>query len=429
MKPHFNHEENVLNDFFLAISLIFFISALLYFNNYSYSYECYKFIVAPLALLPMEIKEIKGTHLISRDCFDFSFKYLRRTGLAFHSIILWLAIIYMICIVLSSSIYPMPSLSWFFIFSTYFFYIILYLAIIVRLFIFNMDLLEMLLSVLTLLCSFMLLVNVAAYLPTLPNFLSFPSYRFAPTIGYVPDHFPTTSAMTYSIIFVISFNLALTSKSVLTRLLYVMCCLILFSGIILTQSRGPLIGTIASLMIISFDFLWVGRLSMLVVFALIGFLVNYSYQIGGGFLYRGLSSRLDVFDKFIQLFLDRPIFGYGERITLAVEIIFGHEKLGHAHNLLLSSAIRGGVGSLLALFFIFFLSLIVTIKYKRLSNNNLPLCLITTLLVSSLVDYDLLVFLPDWQWVSIWLPIGLAVGCDLYVSGVRKNIIFKSKLN
>jgi hypothetical protein len=135
-------------------------------------------------------------------------------------------------------------------------------------------------------------------------------------------------------------------------------------------------------------------------------------KIGLYALQRGENARFDVWKKFFALATLRPIFGYGERIEFHVEII-NSEIIGHAHNIYLSSLIRGGIIAFIALISTLGLSIKYSIDYFKSDLNYIPFSAILTLAVAGCVDFDLIVFLSDWQWPSIWLVIALGISSEI----------------
>jgi hypothetical protein len=51
--------------------------------------------------------------------------------------------------------------------------------------------------------------------------------------------------------------------------------------------------------------------------------------------------------------------------------------------------------------------------YARRFGEPVFLAMIVALGVAGLFDYELLLMLPDWSWVTFWLPIGLAAGAEI----------------
>jgi O-antigen ligase len=134
-------------------------------------------------------------------------------------------------------------------------------------------------------------------------------------------------------------------------------------------------------------------------------------NIGLSALQRGENARLEVWSKFLSLALLRPIFGYGEKIEFHVEIR-NAEIIGHAHNLYLSAFTRGGIFACAFLIAAITLSIKYSLKYAKVYVNKIPLCAVTTIAISGIVDFDLIVFLTDWQWPSFWFPMGLIMAAE-----------------
>lgn len=137
-------------------------------------------------------------------------------------------------------------------------------------------------------------------------------------------------------------------------------------------------------------------------------------NVGISALQRGENARFEVWGKFLSLAILRPILGYGERIEFQVAIR-NAEIIGHAHNIFISALVRGGIAACLSLIATIALALKYTTYYAKINFNFIPLCGIIIISISGMVDFDLIVFLSDWQWPSMWLVIGLAVSTEVSV--------------
>ena len=135
-------------------------------------------------------------------------------------------------------------------------------------------------------------------------------------------------------------------------------------------------------------------------------------KIGKSAIQRGDNFRLEVWNKFWILMQDRFLMGYGERIEFKIFLSNG-ESVGHAHNLIFSALVRGGFLAAISLFGVFALIMKYNFLYAKLYHNHLPLCLALTIGIAGLVDFDLIVFLADWQWVSFWFIFGISINAEI----------------
>ena len=90
--------------------------------------------------------------------------------------------------------------------------------------------------------------------------------------------------------------------------------------------------------------------------------------------------------------------------------------IAHAHNLILSAQVRGGVVATGSMIVMLFGGLYYAGRYAQLTGRRAPLAIMTTLVISGIFEYDTFVrSFPNWQTISFWLPTGICVGAELYV--------------
>ena len=209
--------------------------------------------------------------------------------------------------------------------------------------------------------------------------------------------------------------LSFETSNLLNRLSLGVSICIFSVALIFSQSRGSVVAVIFTLLIWSFFSSKritkiVASLSILSV----GLFLSIP-KIGDYALSRLDRFRFWVWERFSSLAQERPLLGYGERIEFWIYLPNG-EHVGHAHNLLLSAIVRGGIFACLALAYALIRSLYVNFSFMRQGGSALPFCLILLILISGLVDYDLLVFQADWQWCAFWMPIGVSIGVERLMS-------------
>ena len=406
-----NTEEDNLVYNLLYLSYICFFGTLFLTNDFFLPYQIFLFVVIPLSIIPIYIVTYRNVAGARRVKFELSFINPLKTLSVFRSHIFICTCIFATVISFSSWLYPAPSVGWFLDFLRYLISILFFLAISSRITGCSSRSMEILCAILCLIISINAALNIYAYFLSLPKLESFSVIRLAPSFGRAPDHFPTTSALTYALFFGISCCLAIQSKPIITRIITSICGLMLLSALVLTQSRGPLVASLISLIVIAFSSTPRLRETLIVLVGVIvsGFLLLPN--IGMSALQRGENARFEVWSKFLSLALLRPILGYGEKIEFHVEIR-NTEIIGHAHNLYLSAFIRGGIFACAFLIASIALSIKYSIKYANYCSNKIPLCAIITIAISGLVDFDLIVFLTDWQWPSLWFPMGLIMASE-----------------
>lgn len=128
-------------------------------------------------------------------------------------------------------------------------------------------------------------------------------------------------------------------------------------------------------------------------------------------LVRGLSYRPEIWGRYLAEASQHPLVGYGQFADIDVPMHDGFIAF-HPHNLVLSAQIRGGVFAAGAMLVMLFGGLFWTWRYWLQTGKLTPFCLILVIVCAGIVDYQLLTTFPTWPWVTIWLPVGLAVGVE-----------------
>ena len=407
-----NTEEDNLVYNLLYLSYICFFGALFLTNDFFRPYQIFLFVVIPLSIIPIYIDFYRNVAGARRIKFDLSLINPLKTFAVFRSSIFVFACVYGAAISISSIMYPSPSIGWFLDISKYLASILFFLAISSRLTNQSKRDMEILCALICLIVTINAAFNIYLYFIHMPNIYDFTEIRFTPSLGRAPDRYPTTCALTYALFFGIASCLIIQNRTLVGRAIFLGSATVLLFATILTQSRGPLVASFLALTVISFFLSPKMRDIVILIIGLIvsGFLLIP--KIGLHSLQRGENARFDVWKKFFALATSRPIFGYGERIEFHVEII-NSEIIGHAHNIYLSALIRGGIIAFGALISTLILSLKYAIIYLKSDLNFIPFSAILTLAVAGCVDFDLIVFLSDWQWPSIWFVIALGISSEI----------------
>lgn len=396
---------------FLCINYVIFYMALFLTNEYFLAYKIFLFAIAPLSLIPLYVgfyPTENGSHKIF--C-KVSYVNPIRTFMVIKSNIFILASVYGLAITISSAIHPSFSYIWFIDIFKYLISILIFLSISYRISNSSPQSMEILCAVLCLIVSTNATINIFFYVLDLPSLDDWTKIRFFPRFGQSPDHYPTTSALTYAIFFSISSSILIQNKSYITRTITTIICIILLTVIILSQSRGPLIAILITLAIVSFFSSPKVRNSLLLINGLVLSIYCLLPTISTAAFQRGDNNRIDNWYKFLLLAIPRPIMGYGERIEFQVDLQNG-QIVGHAHNIFISALIRGGTPACLSFIIIAILCLKYSLIFLKQTSNLIPFSAVLVLLVSGLVDFDLLIFLADWQWPSIWLVIALNITAE-----------------
>jgi hypothetical protein len=405
----------------LYAAYILFFACLFLTNDFFLAQYFFLCVVAPIALAPFEILRINRRGWLIWPVVRISFYGLHQLLLQMCSYIFVFAFVFGLLIVLSSSMQPNPSFDWFLILLGYFLTIVLFILVSARLATCFENFYEVFIVVLISLATVNAIVALRDYILGLPNIAALLDTRLSPSFGHVPDHYPTSGAMTYATCLVCAGGLMALNTSRTRKFIAGFCAIILFITLALTQSRGPLFGALLAIFTgCLFTFKFTRPIILVAPFIAAGsFLMTP--KVGARALERLDSMRFDIWRRYLALSYDRLILGYGERIEFLVEISDG-EKLGHAHNIFLSSLLRAGLLATLCLIASYGLALIYSLKFAHEYKNPVPAGLITLILLAGSVDFDQIVFLADWQWLSFWMPIGFAIAAERQLYNLPLNL-------
>jgi O-antigen ligase len=396
----------------LYISYVVFFACLMLTNDFFLAYHSFLFVTVPLALVPIELdgEWNYGRLTLPRIIPSWS-NPIQTISSAWSWVFLW-TMMFGAFLIFSTAFIPNFSAAWLSALLSYLISIALFVLITARLANYITDFYGSFFTILSLIMSFNANVNIFDYMQALPSVDSFAEVRLTPDFGVAPIHFPTVAAMTYATGLVAAGGLFSLETCWVRKWIAGVSALVLFTSISLTQSRGPLIGSLVALSVV-FYFSMTGAIRQYLLAAPLFLILSFLLipKVGAFALARADNHRFEVWKRFLELALYRPVFGYGERLEVHLYISDG-ENLGHAHNIFLSALMRGGIFGVISLVFSYAFSVIYTYKFARFFNNSLPLGLITVILIAGLVDFDQIIFLADWQWVSFWMPLGLAVAVE-----------------
>lgn len=250
-------------------------------------------------------------------------------------------------------------------------------------------------------------INLYQYIKVLPFMEAIYELPFTPTYGVSPDHYPTSGSSSYAIGCVLANAFFFREKIYKIKLFYLIASLIFFCCIILSQCRGSLLSVmIPTIVILYFEnkkkWIFVLLTLLLIAFTLLLFPSLYHYLFD-----RGFSHRRELWKLFVQLALERPLFGYGERLEFYVM------QTGHPHNIVFSAMIRAGIFAAISIFLMTLNGIFQSYYYYSNTKNPLSFMLILAMTIFGSVDYDLLLITPNWQWLSFWFPLTLSVYAEL----------------
>jgi O-Antigen ligase len=415
------HEDLLLYSYIIFSAMLFFIS-----NTFDALYFFYGFVI-PLFFFPVSLSlvitakfnivpaNIKIITAVSRENFKRNFQVLKDP--VFICVVLYIALISF-----STWIYPYPTAGWFFVSISFFTPVVLYILITTRLVLDFPDFIDQYSGFVCAFASLNALINIYLYYSSLEKWMTINTKFFSPTFGLVPDHYSTTSSITYGIFFILSLPKLFRSQSFYQAFYGALIPAILIYSVLLTQCRGTIVGLLVGAIFIFIekkqDMYKISTLVFLVI--LIFLFINQNFFIN--FICRGASGRITLWSEVITIILERPLFGYGQRLMFLFDIgVDAYRRkliVGHAHNLILGALTRGGLFSAVFLFVILYGSLSFVFKSKYLDFRLRMIMILVC--IAGLVDYELIIFWPDWQWLTFWFPISLLLSYR-YISCLKSN--------
>lgn len=271
------------------------------------------------------------------------------------------------------------------------------------------------------------LFNIIVYLSALPV-SNVAGSRLVNTLGMPGYTNSTNISVTYAILFVASVAIIMNgNRSKLIRLWLAPVALILFSGVLLTQSRSAYGAVIVGLLLVLWTapraFRRAGLLS-LVAGMILGAVVLLFPQTKTVISARGASYRPEIWSVYAGKAVQNPLLGYGGLSDIGIRIHGdgdGDVDIDQPHNLVLSAQIRGGIFCALAIITILLGSLYWSVRFLRLRAEVIPLAMVATLATAGMFDYNLLITPITWPWVTFWLPFAICAGAEIAVKRSRMS--------
>ncbi|MGQ7792532.1 O-antigen ligase family protein [Faunimonas sp. B44] len=192
-----------------------------------------------------------------------------------------------------------------------------------------------------------------------------------------------------------------------TTLLSAAACAVLIAAVVLSGSRGPLVGLALALAIIMLGSLRRARLPALAVAAAVG--VGMLAFVGLDDLpARGLSHRPELWKQALAYAESHPLFGYGAGTRLSFSLP-GDLQLHMPHNVFLSALLQGGAvaaGLLAALC----AALLLAAWRARSGPDRIALPLLVFGLVCGMVDRKVELASLSVEYLTLWYSAALLLG-------------------
>lgn len=235
--------------------------------------------------------------------------------------------------------------------------------------------------------------------------------RFAPIVGMASGRFSTTLSATYAVFAAAAFAIAASRRATADRILAGGVALVLGVALALTQTRSAYLAIAAAVVAVAACLSPRMRWAILVALVLAVLVVLLYPPAFDVVMRRGASYRPGTWMQFLPSFLERPLLGIGQREPIRT-LVDGAE-IHHPHNLLLSAQVRGGLLAFLGMLTMLVGGLVAAWRFARRSGDPTVLAMVVALVVAGLFDYEAKVMPADWTWLTIFLPLGLAAGCEM----------------
>jgi O-antigen ligase len=237
-----------------------------------------------------------------------------------------------------------------------------------------------------------------------------PRYRFG-ALGFSN---PNVTAAVYGVLLVGALYYLLKVRSTLTEWrLAIVAMTIMAFFVLLTQSRGNWIALSATLILVATlaGVRWIlvaipVGLAIFGVFLALG-MMDLNILLGRGDSYR-VESWLHVFDIWSRA----PWVGIGVNFNPIFHSADGTE-IWHAHNVYLSYMAHGGAIALLL--FLLMLGAATLAAYRAFTaEGNFGLIgMLIYIVTYGIIDFEVFTLNAGWQWLFMWLPIGLIIGAQV----------------
>ena len=210
-------------------------------------------------------------------------------------------------------------------------------------------------------------------------------------------------------------QLRLGKRSWPRRLFYAGVTIVAIVFVVLTQSRGPALALGATLLGVA---LWLRQRTALVVIGLAALLYVALQLLGGDEMpsvltRHGLDSfRLEIWSQAIEQFKQAVWFGHGLSVTMNYSTSIGIAQ-PHPHNLVLATAIYGGVTALALLLGIMWIAFKQALRTAKRDQDYTLISLLSYSYLSVMTDGHMLVSSPWPVWIYFWLPVALSAAMEL----------------
>ena len=400
----------------LFIAFIFSFGAL-FLTEGNITHLMFLYLVMPLVFVPLKFRTInvRGIPLIIPE--KFSLYNLFRNITLCRTPLFLAVMIYGINKAFLSYIYPEPNLGYLNIFFYYLLApLLVFMITVVRLSVDAPNFYFNFFRFMGMITAFNAAINIYFYIKTLPSFAALSSTHMSAIFGAAIGHNPNLDCLVYVLYFIGIVVTLIHNFSRQELYLTVPSAVVLLTVILLEQSRATLLGAFISLTLLAClsskttkRFVFIS----LFLFLLVTIIYASLFLPEGVATYflRGESYRSEVWLRYFHILMENPIVGFGDRTVRTITLSAGND-LHHAHSILLSSWLRGGLLGLGSMLYIAVFGVRSAFQFAKSYANFVPFCVFIVVAVDGVFNSELKVWQAGWEWAGYWLAIALAVGAD-----------------
>lgn len=196
-----------------------------------------------------------------------------------------------------------------------------------------------------------------------------------------------------------------------TRLLYWLVAVLLALLLFMTQTRAAMVGVVAAA--VACVLARPPKLRHMAIWAAgalaVAGLVLFVFRDR---LLRGDAGRGELIVDFWRLVQDRILTGFGVQAEGQILVWYNGGYLEAPHNMLMTALVYGGVIAAALLAALYVTMIAVGFRNGRRGLSLAPLAMAAYVTVHGLFE-TIYVTTPGWQWLYLWLPVGLVAGAEL----------------
>jgi O-antigen ligase len=188
---------------------------------------------------------------------------------------------------------------------------------------------------------------------------------------------------------------------------------VLFACVALTQTRSVLIGVLAGFAFIVALLPSQTPVRRAVQLAIIAGAILASVPFIEILISRGDPYRLVFWKAYLTQVETHPWLGSGLTAQIIATAPNGVETT-HPHNIIYHALLRGGVFAAAALLAFLTVTCLQAVRASQITGASVYPALIVAALVPLQLEFTVVVgTAPGWDWVVLWMPIGLCVGASM----------------